>query len=327
MKTLHKRILIGTGIVTGALVTSELLLSHYLLQYAVSRNSSSGNRKVKKKTAEEDASLENTQANQNLALEIAFGDAWHKSISHSEVYIQSFDQLQLYGELYHQPIETDKYVIIVHGYKSDCTSMYRRAYHFWQKGFHILLVDLRACGKSEGKSLGMGWLDRKDILSWIHYLLSLNPDARIALYGESMGAATVMMTSGEENLPQNVRVCVEDCGYTSVYDIFHSELSARFGLPAFPLLDTASALSGKQNDFNFQEASALRQVAKSHTPTLFIHGTGDNFVPFSMLEPLYNAATCEKDKLIVEGAQHCASVYYGVETYFNKVFDFIDKYI
>ena len=50
MKTLHKRILIGTGIVTGALVTSELLLSHYLLQYAVSRNSSSGNRKVKKKT-------------------------------------------------------------------------------------------------------------------------------------------------------------------------------------------------------------------------------------------------------------------------------------
>lgn len=333
MKPIHKRILLSAGVLTGAFVSSELLISHYLLQYAVSRNSNSADRKEnpKKKNSQTPKptlpSEKDLNALQNLDLETSYGNAWHDCIPYEEIFIQSYDRLRLYGELYHQTPSTDNYVIIVHGYKADRTSMYRRAYHFWQKGFNILMIDLRACGKSEGKNLGMGWLDRKDVLSWIHYLISINSNARIVLYGESMGAATVMMTSGEENLPENVKVCIEDCGYTSVYDIFHSEISHRFGIPAFPLLNTASAMSGKKNAYNFQEASALRQVAKSHVPTLFIHGTADDFVPFSMLEPLYEAAACPKDKLIVNGAAHCASVYYGINTYFQKIFSFIDKYI
>ena len=38
-----------------------------------------------------------------------------------------------------------------------------------------------------------------------------------------MGAATVMMTSGER-LPSNVRVVIEDCGYTSAWEEFAYEL-------------------------------------------------------------------------------------------------------
>ena len=49
-----------------------------------------------------------------------------------------------------------------------------------------------------------------------------------------MGGATTMMLSGDH--PKNVVGYVEDCGYTSVYDIFSSELDKRFGLPRFRLL-------------------------------------------------------------------------------------------
>ena len=48
------------------------------------------------------------------------------------------------------------------------------------------------------------------------------------------GAATTMMTAGEDT-PENVKVFIEDCGYTSVWDVFSSELQLRFGLPEFPI--------------------------------------------------------------------------------------------
>lgn len=46
-----------------------------------------------------------------------------------------------------------------------------------------------AHGNSEGQYIGMGWLDRKDMLKWIDYVISLDKNAQIALYGESMGGA------------------------------------------------------------------------------------------------------------------------------------------
>ena len=48
---------------------------------------------------------------------------------------------------------------------------------------------------------------------------SKRPKAKIVLHGVSMGAATTMMTTGED-LPENVVLAIEDCGFTSVYDIF-----------------------------------------------------------------------------------------------------------
>ena len=40
-----------------------------------------------------------------------------------------------------------------------------------------------------------------------------------------MGAATTMMTAGEDT-PDQVKCFVEDCGYASVWDIFSNELKA-----------------------------------------------------------------------------------------------------
>ena len=88
-------------------------------------------------------------------------------------------------------------------------------------GHERIAPDLRACGDSEGNFVGMGWLDRKDVLRWIDYIIQRDPDAEIVIHGISMGAATTMMTAGEDT-PDNVKAFVEDCGYTSVWDVFSS---------------------------------------------------------------------------------------------------------
>ena len=77
--------------------------------------------------------------------------------------------------------------------------------------------------------------------------------------------------------------------------------------------------------YSFKEGSVLEQVSKSKLPILFIHGDKDDFVPKSMCESLYNNANCIKDKLIISGAGHTDSKYKESDTYYNKIFEFIDK--
>ena len=150
----------------------------------------------------------------------------------------------------------------------------------------------------------MGWLDRKDVLQWIDWVLAQDSEAEIVLHGVSMGAATTMMTAGEDT-PEQVKVFVEDCGYTSVWDIFSSELKLRFGLPEFPILYTASATARAKAGYGFKEASALQQVQNCEKPMLFIHGTADDFIPYEMMGTLYNAKPgTNKATLTAEGAGH-----------------------
>lgn len=253
-------------------------------------------------------------------------DKWLEDVKTDETTIESEDGLRLWGKMYFQEEQSDKWVIIAHGYTSSHEDVQPIALNFYNQGYNVLTPDMRAHGNSEGKFIGMGWLDRKDMLKWIEYVVSVDSKAQIVLYGESMGGATVMMTSGEE-LPSNVKAIVEDCGYTSVWEMFEAQLYERFGLPSFPILNAAKAVTQIRAKYDISEASALEQVKKSVTPILFTHGGNDNYVPTEMIYRLYDAATCEKDMLIIDGADHGAAPDVDPETYYEKVFSFLRKYV
>ena len=251
---------------------------------------------------------------------------WLKTVKTDEATVKSDDGLKLWGKIYLQDNKSDKWAIIAHGYTSNHEDMQPIALNFYNQGYNVLTPDMRAHGNSEGQYIGMGWLDRKDMLKWIDYVISLDKNAQIALYGESMGGATVMMTSGED-LPSNVKAIVEDCGYTSVLEMFKKELNERFGLKPFPILNAAEMVTQLRAKYNFTEASALEQVKKSKTPMLFTHGGNDTYVPTKMVYELYEVANVEKDMLIIDGAAHGAAPDVDPETYYEKVFSFLDKYI
>ena len=81
-----------------------------------------------------------------------------------------------------------------------------------------------------------------------------------------------------------------------------------------------------QAKYDIKEASVIDQVKKSNTPTLLIHGDADDFVPVTMEPEIYNAIPVEKDQLIIHGAGHTKSRYREPETYYKKIYEFIDKY-
>lgn len=239
-------------------------------------------------------------------------------ISHKKINLHSYEIKNIK--------ESKIWVIAVHGYTDSASFMVDSAKRFLSYGYNVLMPDLRAHGKSEGKYIGMGWLDRLDLIAWIDYLIATYGNIKIILYGISMGAATVMMASGE-NLPSNVRMVIEDCGYTSVWDEFAHELKYLFHMPTFPTLYNANFITKIRAGYSFKKASAIKQIKKSKLPILFIHGDKDNFVPFYMLDKLYNAANEKKERLVIKDAGHAEAQWINPEQYWHTVRKFIKRYI
>ena len=222
--------------------------------------------------------------------------------------------------------ESHRYAVICHGYTCSGMSMRHRAKPFFDMGFNILLPDARAHGASSGDMIGMGWPERRDIVDWIYEILNRDTDAEILLFGESMGAATVMMTAGEV-LPPNVKLVIEDCGYTDVMDEMNYMIRNKYKLPPFPIVPVASVLSHFRAGYTFTRASAVEQIRRCKVPVLFMHAEQDNVVPYPMVFKLYAAANCEKELVTFPGAGHCQCAETDPELYWGSIRRFIEKYM
>lgn len=249
-----------------------------------------------------------------------------KDSNYIDTYITSSDNLKLHAYEVKNENKTDKWAIVVHGYTSEGKLLSSKAKHLYNMGYNVLVPDLRSHGSSEGDYIGMGWHDRLDIIDWINYIVKNNPNSEIALHGTSMGSATVLMVSGEK-LPSNVKAIVADCGYTSVYDEFSYQLKQLFNLPAFPIMNFSDVVTHIRAGYCLNDASAINQVKKSTTPILYIHGDKDDFVPYYMMDELYNATNSEKEKLTIEGGEHANSDLVNSKLYWSTVNSFLEKYI
>lgn len=244
--------------------------------------------------------------------------------NYSDKYIESYDKLQLHSYVVSQ--NSNKWAIVVHGYGGSGKLMSDKSKYFYDMGYNVLIPDLRGHGKSEGDYIGMGWKDRLDIISWINFIIKENPNAEIVLHGTSMGAATVLMTSGE-NLPSNVKAIVADCAYTSAWDEFSYQLETYLKVPSSYILNVTNMVTKLKAGYSLKEASALECVKKATVPILYIHGDKDKFVPYSMMDKLYDATISPKEKLTIEGGEHANSDLVSPFLYWLTVEDFLNQYV
>ena len=221
------------------------------------------------------------------------------------------------------PEKANGTAIIVHGYGDNhFVFLYLARMYRDQLNYNILMPDLQYHGYSEGESIQMGWLDRLDIERWIPVAHDIFPNDFMVLHGVSMGAATVMMTSGDP-LPEYVRCFVEDCGYSSVRDQFKKNLKDMGPIPT-DILNSASIVTHDRFGWWFESADCTKQLAKCEQPMLFIHGSADDFVPFDHLWKNYNAKTKGyKEYWVAEGAVHANSYAKYPEEYTHKVSNFL----
>ncbi len=319
---MKKRFFIPIAIIL-LLIIIDILGGNYLVNFAITRKNASGTKVAPTSITETDDQQIINENYEELTEEV---NEWLETADVSIANVTSDDGLNLVADYYNTNPDSHKYAIVVHGYSGNRSHMKAYGLYYAGQDYNILMPDLRSHGDSDGTYIGMGWLDKADILKWIDYIVSMDSEAQIVLHGVSMGGATVLMTSGEE-LPDNVKAIVDDCGYTSVWDIFADEMEYLFNLPEFPFLYSASFFANIRAGYDFKEASSLEQVRKTTLPIFFAHGSVDNFVHTDMVYELYDACPTDKELYVVEGAGHGQAMYYDPDTYFDKIFNFIGKYI
>ena len=249
---------------------------------------------------------------------------WLRETKQEDMCLTSRDGLLLHAYLLPQG-ECRRFVIVCHGYRAHAASTAHYARHFYEAGASLLLIDARAHGGSEGNCIGMGWIERLDVVDWIAELNRRYDMPEIILFGVSMGGATVLNAAGEA-LPENVKCIVSDCAYVSLKDEFLHQLRSFYHLPgAFLYLsDPVCRLLALSSPL--RDGDGCAQLERCKRPVLLIHGGADDFVPPEMLQRAWNAIPGAKERLIVPGAGHAESVLVDPARYWAAVDGFLKKY-
>ncbi len=238
------------------------------------------------------------------------------------VSITSRDGLKLRGRLYLRGGPEAPVDLCFHGWRATGLRDFSGGGLFLLGERHnVLLVDQRAQGDSEGRTMTFGVMERWDCLAWLEYIQN-RPELRgpVTLYGVSMGAATVLLTSALP-LPGNVRCIIADSPYSSPAAIL-GKVSRDMGLPEKPALAMMRFGAALFGGFSFDGVNCMEAVKHTRVPILLIHGEEDRFVPLEMSREIA-AANPEMIRLVTfPGAGHGLSYLTDTERYRHEVSEF-----
>jgi fermentation-respiration switch protein FrsA (DUF1100 family) len=242
-----------------------------------------------------------------------------RSMLHEDVEIESYDGLKLRGRYYEYapgaPME-----ILFHGYEGnserDLSGGIERCFAL---GRNALLVDQRGSGRSDGHITTFGIKERKDCKKWVEFAVErFGPDVRIGITGVSMGAATVIMASAED-LPDNVKFVLADCGYSSAKAIL-LKVIGEIGLPANTVYFFVRLGARIFGGFDPEETSPLEAARLGKRDIIFVHGDTDAFVPFDMSREMFDACNSKRKRLIsIPNAGHGLAYPVGRKEYIDAL--------
>jgi len=216
----------------------------------------------------------------------------------------------------------ERVVVIVHGYSYCKVGSIKYAEMFRELGFNCIIYDHRNHGFSDKAPTTMGYYEAYDLKAVCEWARErFGRDAVIGTHGESMGAATVMM-----NIPLNdmLAFAIEDCGYSSLPDQLAHSLKLRYHLPRYPFLPVSSLIVRLRGGVGFRKVLPVKAVAKrKDIPVLFIHGEADNYVPFHMVNELYDKKNALNYIKTFPGAEHAQSYLSDKEGYKKAVSEFL----
>lgn len=229
------------------------------------------------------------------------------------------------------PAEGSKrFVIAVHGYHSNGPDECSHLLPFYNEklGFNYLLPDHASHGRSDGKYIGFGAFEADNLLLWVNYLVErFGEDIEIVLHGISMGAATVMLAN-ESNPPKQVKAVIEDCGYTSAYEIIVFTMKKMTGINMPHVTKAIMWVCRTFFGYDMRKADCLGRMKDAKNPVLFVHGTADPTVPFEMGERLYEACTAvPRDKMFVKDLIHAYCYYDAKQEYEEKMLEFFSAHL
>jgi pimeloyl-ACP methyl ester carboxylesterase len=233
------------------------------------------------------------------------------------------DHLTLRGWLLHAATPTERSVVFLHGSDADRAISPDLARQFVQRGYDVLLFDLRGCGKSDGDHQTFGNLEQRDVLGAHDFMVARGyAPARLTLLGLSAGAHAMLMAA-----PQlaDVAALVSD----SAFDAAGPVLDRFWESGGVPSWQRWLALQFGRRDGLDPSASAAGVIRTTpRRALLFIHARGDGTIPVANAQALRAASANPQSQLfLTDGRAHMATFNVDRHEYMRRVLSFIDNQI
>jgi pimeloyl-ACP methyl ester carboxylesterase len=190
-------------------------------------------------------------------------------------------------------------VFLLHGIRSDKTSMRSWGRMLAEAGFRAVLVDLRGHGRSTGDWLSYGVVESHDLAEVLDALetrgLRVGP---VGVMGISYGAATAIEWAGRD---PRISAVVAVAPFASLRAVVPGyaplPLSASF-------VNGAIDMAGREAGFDPDDASPLVAMAHTGARVLLIHGEDDGKIPPWHSRELLAAGKDHAELVLVPGAGH-----------------------
>jgi alpha-beta hydrolase superfamily lysophospholipase len=204
------------------------------------------------------------------------------------------DGLNLYGEYYDFGYE--KAVIIVPGRSDSLTYSYYFAEPYKKSGYNVLVIDMRAHGKSDGKYNYLGFREYKDLIAWMEFLRDEHQVKSVVFHALCVGAQSVLKAITAEECPKIVEAFVVEGMYTTFYETFknHTIYLGHKPFPVVPLMEVWMRLFTHNTIFY----GPICIIDQMKVPMLMLHGKEDIFSLPKKAEELYEACSSPVKELV-----------------------------
>lgn len=239
--------------------------------------------------------------------------------SYEPVQFETEDGLMLAGWYLPAERETNRTLIIGHGYPFDKGDVLAGTLYL-QQHFNLLYYDHRSFGESEGHLTTVGLRETRDITAALDYLESRDPDQSIGGVGFSLSAATMLMTEDDR-----MDALVAEASYADLSLMLDEMYSFLVG-PLKWIVTVPTAIYAKIFFGAWpSDASPMDAAAETDRPTLLIHATDDDQIPFTHAEMIMEAASDSVELWEVEAGGHGGIQYHEGRGYQQRVIAFFDE--
>ncbi len=235
--------------------------------------------------------------------------------------VKSYDGYELHAAEVLAEEETDRWMIMAHGYTDTRYGMLKYIQFFHRLGFHCVCYDERGHGENRAYPCSYGIREAKDLMEVLSDLYRRKGEGiRVGLLGESLGAATVMTAL---KYKPKVEFAVDDCGFVEIVPILKAGIK-KAGLPSW-MVYPASLMGKLRYGVNFTAARPIDSLTENTVPMLIMHGEEDNFIFPSHSERAKETTKGYVELHLIPGAGHAGSAIVAPETYLKILQDFLEK--